>query len=244
MRTLAVVPAYNEERAVGAVVREILATELADVLVVNDGSTDGTATRAKEAGARVLDLPFNLGIGGAVQAGYVFAVRHGYDAAVQIDGDGQHEAADLAEILAPLSRGEADFVLGSRYVGMETYRATAFRRFGMHVFSATVTAVTGQRLLDTTSGFRAAGRAALRYLAEHYPQDYPEVESLVLLKRAGFRVQEVECRFRERREGQSSITTARSFYYMAKVHLAILAGLFRAIPPRPDPNAPLPEISP
>ncbi len=238
MKVLAIVPALNEEGAIGGVVKEILGGALADVLVVDDGSTDATAERAREAGARVIEMPFNLGIGGAVQTGYLYAVRAGYDIAVQVDGDGQHDAREIPKLVGPLVRGEAEFVLGSRYVGPTTYRAAAFRRFGMRVFSATVSAVTRRTLLDTTSGFRAAGREAMQYLAEHYPQDYPEVESLVLLERAGFRVVEVACRFRERIEGQSSITVWRSFYYMFKVHLAIFAGLFRKIPPRPNGATP------
>jgi glycosyltransferase involved in cell wall biosynthesis len=236
MRVLVIVPAFNEERSVGGVVREVLAAGHANVLVVDDGSSDATSSRAREAGARVLVLPFNLGIGGAVQSGYLFALRHGYDVAVQVDGDGQHDPREIERLLAPLARGEADFVLGSRFVGTSTYRAPAVRRIGMRIFSTTVSAIGGQPLLDTTSGFRAAGRSVIAYLAEHYPQDYPEVESLLLLKRAGFRIVEVPCRFRERTQGRSSITAARSVYYLVKVLLAILAGLFRAVPPRSRPS--------
>jgi glycosyltransferase involved in cell wall biosynthesis len=237
VRVLAIVPAFNEERSVGAVVREILAAGVANVLVVDDGSTDATAAVARGAGARVLVLPFNLGIGGAVQSGYLFALRHGYDVAVQVDGDGQHDAREIERLVGPLASGEADFVLGSRFVGGSTYRAPAVRRIGMRIFSTTVSAIGGQRLLDTTSGFRAAGGPVIAYLAEHYPQDYPEVESLLLLKRARFRIIEVACRFRERAQGRSSITAARSVYYLVKVLLAILAGLFREVPRRSEPAA-------
>lgn len=226
------VPAWNEERSIGAVVREVTAVEGADLLVIDDGSEDETAVRAEEAGARVLRLPFNLGIGGAMQAGYLFAMRHDYDVAVQVDGDGQHDAREIPKLLAPITCGEADLVLGSRYVGSAEYRAPAARRLGMQLFSATVSVLTGQELLDTTSGFRAAGKAAIAYLAEHYPRDYPEVEALVLLKRAGFRVRELGCRFRMRSEGRSSITPVRSVYYVIKVLLAIGVGLFREVPPR------------
>ncbi|HMB71589.1 MAG TPA: glycosyltransferase family 2 protein [bacterium] len=236
MRVLAIVPAYNEEDSVAGVVREVRETGLADVLVVNDGSADDTSRVAAEAGARVLDLPVNLGIGGAVQAGYLFAERHGYDVAVQIDGDGQHLPAELPRLLEPLGKGAADLVLGSRYVEKTEYRSPIARRAGMILFSSVVTLVTGQRLLDTTSGFRAAGRPVIRYLARHYPQDYPEVEALVLLRRAGFRVAEVACRFRDRTTGVSSITASRSAYYVVKVLLAIVIGLFRSVPPRePEP---------
>lgn len=232
MRVLAIVPAYNEEATVGDVVAEIRAGGIADALVVNDGSTDGTSAAARAAGARTLDLGVNLGIGGAVQAGFLYAARNGYDVAVQVDGDGQHIAAEIPRLLEPLAAGRADLVLGSRYVAETDYRSPIARRLGMVMFSAVVTAVTGQRLLDTTSGFRAAGRECLAYLARHYPQDYPEVEALVLLRRAGFRIEEVACAFRDRAGGRSSITPARSAYYVVKVLLAIGIGLFRRVPPR------------
>lgn len=232
MKVLAIVPAFNEEHSVAAVVAEIRSLGFVDVLVVNDGSEDETSAAARQAGARVLDLPFNLGIGGAVQAGYLFAMRIGYDVAVQVDGDGQHDATEIPKLLEPLASGEVDLVLGSRSLGPPSYPMPASRRFGARVFSATVSLITRQRLLDTTSGFRAAGKQAIAYLAEHYPRDYPEVEALVLLRRAGFRIVEVSCRFRERAGGQSSITPLRSIYYMIKVHLAIIAGLFRSIPSR------------
>lgn len=236
MRVLAIVPAFNEAEAVPAVVRAIRTLGDVDVVVVNDGSSDDTSTRAREAGALVLDLPVNLGIGGAVQSGYLLAAREGFDVAVQVDGDGQHVPAEIPRLIEPIARGDADFVLGSRFVERTEYRAPLARRLGMLVFSTVVTAVTRQRLRDTTSGFRAAGRPAIRYLAAHYPQDYPEVESLVLLKRAGFRIREVPCRFAERSGGRSSITAARSAYYVVKVTLAVLVGLFRRVPPRDAPG--------
>lgn len=236
MNVLAIVPAYNEADTVGEVVRAIRALGGIDVVVVDDGSSDDTARIAREAGARVLELPINLGIGGAVQCGYLYAWRGRYDVAVQVDADGQHVPSEIPLLLAPFSQGEADLVLGSRYVERSEYQAPPARRLGMLIFSAVVTAVTGQRLRDTTSGFRAAGANVLRYLAAHYPQDYPEVEALVLLRRAGFRIREIPCRFSERRGGRSSITMARSAYYVAKVLLAILAGLFRPVPSRDAPD--------
>ncbi|MBZ0267352.1 glycosyltransferase family 2 protein [bacterium] len=236
MKVLAIVPAFNEEETVASVVEEIRATGLADVLVVNDGSTDGTLGAARAAGARTLDLGVNLGIGGAVQAGLLFAARHDYDVAVQVDGDGQHIAAEIPRLLEPLAAGRADLVLGSRYVAETAYRSPFARRAGMVMFSAVVTAVTGQRFLDTTSGFRASGRECIAYLARNYPQDYPEVEALVLLRRAGFRVEEVACAFRDRAGGRSSITPARSAYYVVKVLLAIGIGLFRGVPRRGEGN--------
>ena len=236
MKVLAIIPAYNEAASVGAVVGELLARGDLDVLVINDGSTDDTREVAMRAGARVLDLPYNLGIGGAVQSGFLFARENGYDVAIQVDGDGQHPPAEIDRLLAPIERGEADLVLGSRYAEKTEYHAPLSRRIGMIIFSGVVSAITRQRLLDTTSGFRASGRGVIEYLAEHYPEDYPEVEALVLLRRADFRVVEVACQFRDRHEGQSSITPIRSAYYMVKVLLAIFMGLLRSVPPRPEPT--------
>lgn len=231
MRILAVVPAFNEAASVGGVVREILARGDADVVVINDGSTDETSDVARASGARVVDLPYNLGIGAAVQCGFQFAREHGYRVAVQVDGDGQHDPGEIDRLLGALPEG-ADLVLGSRYVERTEYRAPAARRTGMILFSAVVSALTRQRLHDTTSGFRASTRPVIEYFAEHYPHDYPEVESLVLLRRAGFRVREVSCGFREREGGESSITAGRSVYYVIKVLLALFVGLFRSVPAR------------
>jgi glycosyltransferase involved in cell wall biosynthesis len=231
LRVLAIVPAYNEAESVGAVVRELLHRGDLDVLVVNDGSTDDTAAEARAAGARVLDLPLNLGIGGAVQTGYLYARRHCYDVALQVDGDGQHDPTQIDRLLARLSGGEAELALGSRYAEKTSYRSPLLRRAGMIVLSWLVSLVTRQRLRDTTSGFRACTRPLLVYFAENYPQDYPEVEALVLARRAGFRVVEVACRFRERAGGRSTITPLRAAYYMIKVQLAVLIGLFRRVPP-------------
>jgi len=232
VKVIAVVPAFNESASVGGVVRELRARGDIDVVVVNDGSTDDTADVAREAGARVVDLPYNLGIGGAGQSGFLFAHENGYDVAVQVDGDGQHRPGEIDRLLKPLRAGEADLVLGSRYVEKTDYHAPAARRTGMVLFSAVVSMLTRQRLLDTTSGFRASSRPVIEYFAEHYPRDYPEVESLVLLRRAGFRVREVACAFREREGGESSITAARSVYYVIKVLLALFVGLFRSVPRR------------
>jgi glycosyltransferase involved in cell wall biosynthesis len=237
VNVLAVVPAYNEAEAIGDVVRELRARGDVDVLVVDDGSEDGTAEVARAAGARVVVLPFNLGIGGAVQTGFLFARERAYDAAVQVDGDGQHPAREIDRLLAPLVRGEADVVIGSRFGADAGFRSPPLRRVGMRVFSAIVSAVTGRSLHDTTSGFRATGRRAIEFLAEHYPADYPEVEALVLLCRADFRVVETPCSFRGREIGRSSITAGRSVYYAIKVLLAIFVGMFRRVPPAGEGRA-------
>jgi glycosyltransferase involved in cell wall biosynthesis len=222
VKLLAIVPAYNEEAAVGGVVREIRAAwPTADVLVVDDGSGDATAQVASRAGARVVRLPFNLGIGGAVQAGYRVAWEEGYDVAVQIDGDGQHRADQLPRLVGRLSAGADDLVIGSRFAGPSTYRASRSRRGAIRVLSWIVSRITRQRLTDATSGFRAAGRRAIELFAAHYPHDYPEVEAIVMAARGGLRVTEVPVTMRQRAAGRSSITPLRSGYYMVKVLLAV-----------------------
>jgi hypothetical protein len=232
MRILAIVPAYNESPTVAEVVRGLRSRGDVDVLVIDDGSTDETAEQARAAGARVVRLPVNLGIGAAVQTGYRFARWHRYDVAVQVDADGQHLPSELGRLLLPILEGRADVVVGSRFLGTGDYQPSVPRRMGIAVLSRVVSAVTGQRLYDTTSGFRAANRHAIDCLAEHYPRDYPEVEALVLLRRRRFRIVEIPCRFEERAEGRSSITAGRSLYYMVKVLLAIGIGLFRRVPKR------------
>ncbi len=228
MRCIAIVPAYNEERNVGRVVEELLAFDPGlDVIVVSDGSLDGTAEAAEAAGARVLRLPFNLGIGGAVQAGFRYAFEHGYELAVRCDGDGQHVPAELPKVIAPVVAGTADIAVGSRFAGGEGYRSSASRRIGIRVLASVVSAIAHQRVTDTTSGFQALNRRALELFALDYPHDYPEVEGMVMTIRHRLRLVEVPVVMREREHGRSSITTARSVYYMAKVLTAIFIGLFR-----------------
>jgi glycosyltransferase involved in cell wall biosynthesis len=227
MRVLVIIPAYNEEKSVAGVISEILQKPGIDVLVVNDGSKDNTALVARQAGALVVDLPFNLGIGGAVQTGYLYAFKNGYDVAVQVDADGQHDPADLGRITAPVVSGEADMVLGSRFIEKTAYKAPLFRRLGMMVFSSVVSIINGQSIKDTTSGYRAVNKRVIAYFAENYPSDYPEVEALILLKKAGFRIKEIPVTMSEREHGESSITPLRSVYYMIKVLLAIFMNLIR-----------------
>lgn len=229
-RTIAVVPAYNEERAIGSVVREIHAYDASiDVVVVDDHSGDGTAAAARAAGAHVVRLPFNLGIGGAVQTGFKYALDNGYARAVRLDGDGQHIAEELATILAPLERGEADVVTGSRFVGAgdPTYRPRLTRRIGIAWFALLVSFLGRHRVTDTTSGFQALNRRAIALFAADYPTDYPEVEGALLVLRSGLRLREVPVRMREREHGSSSITPVRSIYYLLKVSLALLVASLR-----------------
>jgi glycosyltransferase involved in cell wall biosynthesis len=228
VRRIAVVPAYNEEANVGGVIDELRAFDPGmEVVVVDDGSRDATAAVAEARGAHVVRLPYNLGIGGAVQTGYQYAHEHGFDVAVQVDGDGQHDPAQLPLILAPLLDGRADVVVGSRFSGGSPYRSTRVRRIGIRIFARVVSAVVRQRVTDTTSGFRAINRRAIALFAADYPHDYPEVEATVMSVKQKLRLQEVPVAMRERVGGRSSITAARSIYYMAKVLLAIFVGLFR-----------------
>jgi len=230
LKTLAIVPAYNEEKAVGAVVRSLKDRHPSlDVLVVNDGSTDETSAKARASGASaVIDLPCNLGIGGAVQTGFLYAVREGYEAAFQFDGDGQHLAGEVDRIIGPIRAGEADVVIGSRFLAPTGgFRSTAGRRAGIKIFEWVNSILIGRRITDNTSGFRAYNRTALDFLSKHYPSDYPEPEAVILLGRNGFRLKEVPVEMAERTAGTSSITAFRSVYYMIKVLLAVFMTALR-----------------
>jgi glycosyltransferase involved in cell wall biosynthesis len=225
---IAIVPALNEEETVGRVIDEIRAFDPGfDIVVVDDGSADRTAGVAADRAAHVLRLPFNLGIGGAMQTGFRFAFEHGYDIAVQIDGDGQHDPSQLPKILGPVLSGEADLCVGSRFTGDGAYRSSFTRRVGIKIFAGVVSAVVRQKVTDTTSGFRAVNRKGIALFAADYPHDYPEVEATVMCVKHKLRLMEVPVTMRERGGGASSITALRSVYYMTKVLLAIFVGLFR-----------------
>jgi glycosyltransferase involved in cell wall biosynthesis len=227
-RCIAIVPAYNEERNIGRVLEELRRFDpTVDVVVVCDGSRDRTADVAAEHGANVVRLPFNLGIGGAVQTGFRFASENGYDLVVRCDGDGQHVPAELHHVLAPVLAGDADICVGSRFAGGDGYRSSAPRRVGIRLLALIVSAIARQRVTDTTSGFQALNRRALELFAADYPHDYPEVEGMVMTIRHQLRLREVPVQMREREHGRSSITALRSIYYMAKVLVALFVGLFR-----------------
>ena len=239
---LAIIPAYNEVATVASVVEAVHErAPFCDVLVVSDGSTDDTAHCAREAGADVIELPFNLGIGGAVQAGFVYARENGYRFTVQVDGDGQHEPADIAALQQAMDGDPSiDMVCGSRFVVPGEYLAPVSRRTGIHVFAFVLSRIVGQAVTDPTSGFRLYNRRAIELFSSDYPHDYPEVEAVLMLHNQRMRMTEVPVRMFERGGGRSSISTGKSAYYMIKVLLAIFVGLLRRrAVPRPGEPAPV-----
>lgn len=223
-RVLIIVPAYNESRAIGKLIEEIRAVHPDfTALVVDDGSRDNTAEEAIKAGAHVIRLPYNLGIGGAVQTGYKFAEREGYDATVQIDGDAQHDPRYLNAILEPVLSGRLDLCIGSRFLTGDTgFKSTFTRRIGIRFFSLLLKTLTGVPLTDPTSGFRATGKRLIPCYASYYPVDFPEPEAIQMAKRLGAKIGEVPVSMRKRLGGISSIRFAKTMYYMIKVTLAIL----------------------
>ncbi len=227
LKVLVIIPAFNESGAIAQTVQEVRSAPVqgisVDVLVVDDGSLDDTAVRASAAGAFVVRLPFNLGIGGAVQTGYRYALMANYDIAVQVDGDGQHDALYLNHVVGPVIDGHADMCIGSRFLdGSEGFRSSAARRFGIGFFSFLIRLLTGLTIRDTTSGFRACGRRLIKVFASYYPHDYPEPEAIVVARRLGCSVMEVPVVMRPRACGVSSIAFLKPLYYMLKVSGAIL----------------------
>lgn len=229
--TLIVVPAFNETDNLSGTVADLRRhVSWADILVVDDGSTDNTAVAAKSLGCKLLRLPFNIGIGGAVQVGYKFARENNYELAVQFDGDGQHSAVSLPKMLEAVIDGRGDLVIGSRYLEDNDYVTPLARRMGMVIFSKIVSRVTGQKITDSTSGYRVLNRRAIAFCADTYPSDYPEVEVLPLVHFAGLKIAEVPVRMNRRQSGKSSITWSKAIYYMFKVVLAISISLLREKP--------------
>ena len=239
---LAIVPAFNEAESVGSTVRSIhQSAPDFDVLVVDDGSTDPTATRAEQAGATVLRMPFNLGIGGAMQAGYMYAFERGYEVAVQVDGDGQHDPRHIPDLLERLhSDPELNMVTGSRFLATsgDGFQSSAARRAGIRIFSTIVSAITGQRVTDPTSGFRMTSRRGIELFARDYPHDYPEVEAILLMHAHRLRSCEIPVLMRPRTTGVSAISSTQSVYYMVKVLLAVFVGLFRRRPSVEEKDSP------
>jgi glycosyltransferase involved in cell wall biosynthesis len=239
---LAVVPAYNEAATVGSVIRALHREAPGfDVVVVDDGSTDQTRLRAEEAGARVLRLPFNVGIGGAVQAGFKYAQENDYDYMVQVDGDGQHDPTQIPLLFEAIENDGVDMICGSRFASPTGYVAPISRRTGIHIFAFLLSRFLRQPLTDPTSGFRLYNRQAIAIFARDYPHDYPEVEAVLMLHHHRLTMREVPVRMFERGGGVSSIGgSGKSAYYMVKVLLALFVGLARARPvPEPGEAAPV-----
>ena len=233
MRTLVFIPAWNEADSVATVIADVRAhLPGADLLVVDDGSTDETAARATAAGATVAALPFNQGLGAALQTGYLYALREGYDFCAHLDADGQHPPAEVARLLQEVYEDRADLVIGSRYrepgeAKSDDYRPTLSRRIGTSVFRFFLTLATRQRFTDTTSGMRAANRRVMKLFSENYSPDFAEIESLQLAVRQGLRVEEVPVRMLERVGGSSFLTPLRSAFFIFKGLVVLLVGQFR-----------------
>jgi glycosyltransferase involved in cell wall biosynthesis len=225
MRVLVIIPAYNEQETIRDVIEELKSIQPDyDYVVVNDCSTDRTQQVLRENGYNFVSLPVNLGIGGGVQTGYRYADERGYDVAVQLDGDGQHDPNFLADIVAPVASGRADMCIGSRFLEKEGFQTSFMRRLGISCLSGLIRACCGVKVQDTTSGFRACSKEMTHFFAQQYAQDYPEPEAIVSAVMAGFRLHEVPVHMRERQGGTSSISPLRSIYYMIKVSLAIILG--------------------
>lgn len=222
-KVLIIIPAYNESESIENVIEHLVnQTSQCDYLIINDGSTDNTLNICEQEHFHYLDLPINLGIGGAVQAGYVYARKNDYDIAVQMDGDGQHDIAYLTDMLRPILDGEADVVIGSRFLKKEGFQSSQSRRIGIGILSGLIRLTTGQRIMDVTSGYRAVNRRFIDIYSRDYPTDYPEPEAIVTAIMHRGRVKEVPVKMRAREGGTSSITLRKSVYYMIKVTLAIL----------------------
>ncbi len=222
MRVLIIIPAYNEAENICNVVESIKSTVPGiDYLVINDCSKDDTEQVCKTHGYQYISLPANLGIGGAVQAGYLYALQHGYDIAIQIDGDGQHDPAYIRDLIQPIINGEADIAIGSRFITKEGFQSSGSRRLGIYFLSTVIRICCGLRILDVTSGFRAVNRKFIKFYAKNYAQDYPEPEAIIAAAMNGGRIKEIPVIMRERKSGKSSINVWRSLYYMLKVTLAI-----------------------
>ena len=222
-KVLLIIPAYNEEESLRSLMEEIktVCSEM-DYLVVNDCSSDDTERLLEELGANYITLPCNMGIGGAVQSGYRYAAQNGYDIAIQIDGDGQHDVRFVKDMVKLIEDKQADVVIGSRFIDKEGFQSSQARRIGIRILSVLIRLMCGAKVKDVTSGFRAVNRRFIELFAENYPDDYPEPEVIVTAKLFGAVIKELPVVMRERTTGKSSINLKRSIYYMIKVSLAII----------------------
>lgn len=223
MKVLVIIPAYNEEKSICNVIEKLRSDyPKADYVVINDCSKDNTLQVLKLVNANYINLPMNLGIGGGVQTGYKYAYQNGYDIAIQIDGDGQHDTSYLVDVIKPIEEGEADIVIGSRFINKKGFQSSGMRRFGIRFLSTLIALCCGTKIHDVTSGFRAVNRKYLEIYAKEYPVDYPEPEAIVKASVSGARIMEIPVIMKERETGVSSISPLKSVYYMIKVSLAIL----------------------
>lgn len=229
-KLLIIIPCFNEEDSIAQLLTELLDLKLSyqmEIAVVNDCSTDHTLSIIRPFNVVVLNLPVNLGIGGAMQTGYKYAYRHQYDLAVQMDGDGQHPPAELAKLLAHHEKTQANVIIGSRFILKEGFQSSLLRRSGIAYFHRLNRLFTGKRILDITSGFRLFDKKAISIAVENYPDEYPEPESLVAFAKAGLTIEEIAVVMKERQGGQSSIRSFSSIYYMIKVSIAMFFAYIR-----------------
>ncbi len=235
-KVLVIIPAYNEEGGIVKTIDELLSLQLPlSILVVNDGSKDRTAEQARKTGVMVVSLPFNLGIGGAVQTGFRYAHEHHYDIAVQVDGDCQHDTHYLEKLIMPIVNNEADVTIGSRFIPPFTgYQSSFVRRIGINFFAWLISWLTDSKVTDPTSGFRAFNKTMIQVFANYYPSDFPEPEAIVVARRYKARVKEIPVEMRKRVSGNSSIRYLKTLYYMVKVTFAILLDKIKTTKPLPN----------
>ncbi len=228
MKVLIIIPAYNEEKSISMVCESLEKEKnhvdfILDYIVINDGSIDNTSKICKENGYPVINLIHNLGIGGAVQTGFKYALKHNYDIAIQFDGDNQHDASFIKDLVEPIKNGKYNMTIGSRYIGgISEFKSTKLRQIGIKFLSLILKLTTNTKIYDMTSGFRAVDKNIIKLFASDYPNDYPEPESLVSVIKKGYKVLEVPVKMRERKFGKSSITPLKSIYYMVKVSYAMI----------------------
>ncbi len=222
-KVLIIIPAYNESENIEKLVDNLIENySQYDYLIVNDCSTDNTEEIIKRRGYNYISLPANLGIGGGVQSGYIYAVQNDYDIAIQIDGDGQHNPAYIEKLIEPIISGETDIAIGSRFIEKKGFQTSFMRRLGINFISFVIKMCCGVKVTDTTSGFRASNKAATKFFSLNYAQDYPEPEAIVSASLSGFKIKDVAVEMNEREGGVSSINAKRSIYYMIKVSLALI----------------------
>jgi glycosyltransferase involved in cell wall biosynthesis len=226
-KALIIIPAYNEERGILGVIQEVKKVDLGlNVVVVNDGSTDNTV--AKTAGAEVLNLPFNMGYGVALQTGYKYALENDYDYLIQLDGDGQHDPKYIVDLLVELNKGEADLIIGSRFLGNKVYRVPALRRLVMLFFGSVASLLIGQKITDPTSGYRGMNKEVIRFLVKDlYPEDYPDADIIVMLHRFGFHIKEIPVTMYPNVKDKTMHSGLKPFYYVFKMVLSIFLTLMR-----------------